>query len=144
MAPQTVTTRELFFSDGALRLIALVQAALPPALRLRHVQLKVRQEHAASASPQRWISQQRERRWRRIRFQKGALDVIQMCQKSRRIGCVIPFVSYNAGSRNLSFDFFWHICSVFLTNHWSISTKHLPNHWSIGACENWGWQGSEG
>ena len=30
---------------------------------------------------------------------------LQICQKSRRIGCVIPLVSYNMVSRSLSFDF---------------------------------------
>ena len=31
---------------------------------------------------------------------------VQICQKRRRIGCVISAVTYNAGPRNLSFDFF--------------------------------------
>ena len=71
------------------------------------------------------------------------LTYIQMWQKSRRIGCVIPHCKLQRGSRNLSFDFF--DISVHPTNccckimngtaarqnlmH-SQSTRKLPTHFS--------------
>ena len=56
------------------------------------------------------------------------MRITQICQTSLRIGCVIPFVTYNTGSRNLSFDLFdIHICIVTLRDFPSRSSGFVAS-----------------